>query len=235
MKIKVGLSIAIFMSIAQICLAKEFEGILKYKMNTKKTEMLITYYFKDMKVYMEYELPGKKKLNKTTRTVVDYKAKKAYIIMDERKQYRVQDLNLKEMKQVIEKEREQKGFVKTGRTEKILGYECEEYRSKYLKGEIEIWVTSSLGPLAGFYGLGKDSENSVWEQFLSSKGYLPLRILDTQSSGKESTHLEAIEVTQKNLPAALFEIPKDYQFFDPPQIFNKKELLKKIIGAAAKQ
>ena len=125
--------------------------------------------------------------------------------------------------------------MKTGRTEKILGYACEEYLSKHKKGETEVWVTAALGKLSGFYWGEKDAEKSVWQKHLASKGFFPLRIVDRKSAGNEAMRMEAASVTPKSLPDSLFEIPKDYRNIELPKFLNMKEVMKGVVGAVSKE
>ncbi|OGR84850.1 MAG: hypothetical protein A2901_04060 [Elusimicrobia bacterium RIFCSPLOWO2_01_FULL_54_10] len=225
MRLKLGLILA-FLLAGQTCWAKDFEGIIKYKIAAKKDDMTFTYYIKGMKTVMEWESSGKRKSDPRMKTIADFKAKKAYTLMHEQKQYMVIDMDRKDIQEKVDKAQDERDFVKTGRKEKILGYACEEYISKYKDGETEMWLTDSLGKMSGFYWSDKEKGRSAWQKHLADKGFMPLRIVDRKTGGKETLRMEAIHAEAKSLSASLFEIPGDYKIMEMPKIPNMKELMK---------
>ena len=120
---------------------------------------------------------------------------------------------------------------KTGRTETILGYLCEEYVTTDGGNTTEMWITDQLGsfaglgggnPMAGMMGGGKrggGSPASGWEQALKSKGgAFPLRVVSRDAKGRESFRLEARKIEPGPLPDSDFAPPAGFQKFSMPQI-----------------
>lgn len=80
--------------------------------------------------------------------VYDMKNQAAVNIMPAQKMYMVIDLKkMKEkMKSKTDNQESDKPIItKTGKTEKILGYNCEQYLIKTNKAESLVWVTKDLG------------------------------------------------------------------------------------------
>jgi hypothetical protein len=110
-------------------------------------------------------------------------------------------------------------LVKTGETEKILGYDCEKYISKSRDTTTELWITDQLG---SFMGLGRNGNPMggrkskavpSWEKDLMDKGGFPMRVISTGKKG-EKFRLEVVSVQKATLPASTFSPPADYQKFD---------------------
>lgn len=116
---------------------------------------------------------------------------------------------------------------KTGRTEKILGYDCEEWLMTDKGESTTLWVTEQLGtfmglgggnPMGGMMGSRKaKTEGSAWEKLLKDKkGWFPLRVTSRDARGKEKFRLEAKKVEPGTLPADLFAPPAGFQKFAMP-------------------
>lgn len=116
---------------------------------------------------------------------------------------------------------------KTGRTEKILGYDCEEYVVTDKGDSTEMWITEQLGsfmglgggnPMGGMMGGRKaKADGAAWENLLKGKkGWFPLRVVSRDGRGKEKFRLEAKKIEPGNLPDDLFAPPADFQKFAMP-------------------
>lgn len=116
---------------------------------------------------------------------------------------------------------------KTGRTEKILSYDCEEYVVTD-KGDVtEVWITEQLGsfmglgggnPMGGMMGGRKaKADGAAWEQLLKGKkGWFPLRVVSRDAKGKEKFRLDAKAIEPGNLSDDLFAPPAGFQKFAMP-------------------
>jgi hypothetical protein len=117
---------------------------------------------------------------------------------------------------------------KTGRTEKILGYDCEEWVNTEADQTTEFWVTDKLGvfpglggggnPLAGMMG-GKPAEpaRAGWENALRNReGFFPLRVVSRDRRGRELFRLETRAVQPGPLADTLFAPPSGFQKLELP-------------------
>ncbi|MBX3738234.1 MAG: DUF4412 domain-containing protein [Candidatus Didemnitutus sp.] len=118
---------------------------------------------------------------------------------------------------------------KTGRTEKVLGYDCEEYVMSDRGQTTEMWITEQLGsfmglsganPMGGMMGGRKaKTEGRAWEQVLKDKkGAFPLRVVGHDAKGKETFRLEAKKIEPGNVPDDLFTAPAGFQKFAMPNM-----------------
>lgn len=116
---------------------------------------------------------------------------------------------------------------KTGRTEKILGYDCEEWLMTDKGESTALWVTEQLGafmglgggnPMGGMMGGRKaKADGAAWEKLLKGKkGWFPLRVVSRDARGKEKFRLEAKKIEAGTLPADLFAPPAGFQKFAMP-------------------
>jgi hypothetical protein len=109
---------------------------------------------------------------------------------------------------------------RTGRTETILGYLCEELRIIDGSTVTEVWVTDKLGTFfsgstSGMPGANR-SQSRAWERAIAGReGFFPLRII-SRSGERESFRMEARSVEPGRLADALFIPPPDYVEFQLP-------------------
>lgn len=118
---------------------------------------------------------------------------------------------------------------KTGRTETILGYPCEEYRSTEGGETTEMWVTDQLGtfmglsggnPMEGMMGgSGKSSPTSGWERALKGQtAAFPLRVVNRDAKGREIFRLEVKKIDPGSLPDSLFVPPAGFEKMNLPMM-----------------
>ena len=116
---------------------------------------------------------------------------------------------------------------KTGKTETILGYKCQQVLVKDQGKVTEIWLADGLGlfmglgggnPMMGGGGRGGSSNANAgkWEQVLKGAGGFPLRVVSRDASGKESFKMEATRITPGPQPDSEFAPPADYQKLSIP-------------------
>ncbi len=168
-------------------------------------------------------------------TIMDMKKLEMLVLMSEQKMYMVMP-----MKQTIEKaaakaEYKDPEIEKTGRTETILGYKCDEYISKEKNSTTEIWIAEGLGAFMGLgengggggmgamFGGGKKKGAGGWEEKFKGKPGFPLRVVSRDNKSKETFRMEATKIEPGSLPASLFLPPSDYEKFQMP---NMGDMLK---------
>lgn len=106
-------------------------------------------------------------------------------------------------------------LVKTGKTETILGYVCQEYTAQDANGSAEIWATQGLGTFVGMGG-GPGAPRSGWESELSSGGFFPLRTVQHDAAGAVKMKMTATAINPAPLADALFAPPPDFKKFAMP-------------------
>jgi hypothetical protein len=151
-------------------------------------------------------------------------------LMPEEKMYMVMP-----MKKALDKAAEQAekhpdsnlDVERTGKTEKILGYSCDQIlvTDKDKKTVTEMWIATGLGAYmapgaggggGGMFGGRKSAASAKWEEVLKGKGGFPLRVVTKNSANKEIYRMEATKVEPGAQPDSLFVPPADYQKFEMP-------------------
>ena len=110
---------------------------------------------------------------------------------------------------------------KTGKTETILGYKCQQFLVKEKNSTTEMWLAEGLGTFLGLGGgnpMGGrgGAAAAKWEQVLKGTSGFPLRVVSHDATGKESFKMEATRVTPGPQPASEFLPPEGYQKFAMP-------------------
>ncbi len=182
----------------------DFEGVVKFKVDSEGNSQTINYMVKDGSFKME--VPGE-----ASGSVI-MKDGKMLILMPEQKMYMETPINLSDR---FEKDMDEKEInpdniedFKTGKTKEILGHEAEQYIYSDDDNEVEVWVAKDLGTLSFFSNpMQKKSE---WQNKLDALNYFPLLMIAKNKKGKEVTRFEVVELEEKSLPADMFEVPADY-------------------------
>jgi hypothetical protein len=124
---------------------------------------------------------------------------------------------------------------RTGKTETILGYKCDEIVVKDKGSVTEMWVATDLGTFMGLGGGpgggggmgamfgggrkgGGGGAGAKWEEVLKGKGGFPLRVISHDAGGKETFKMEATKIEPGTLPDSLFVPPPGMQKFNMPDM-----------------
>jgi hypothetical protein len=112
---------------------------------------------------------------------------------------------------------------KTGKTETILGYKCQQVLVKDKDAVTELWLAGGLGAFMGLGGGGnpmaggpRGGNAAKWEKILKGTSGFPLRVISRDPAGKETFRMEATRVTPGPQPDSEFAPPADYQKFAMP-------------------
>ncbi|MEK6754785.1 MAG: DUF4412 domain-containing protein [Bacteroidota bacterium] len=186
---------------------KAFEGVLEYKLQTSDRVQIFNYLIKDERVRVE----AADREETPPIIIVDYSFKKTFYILPHREQY-VELGGLQESAAEQQTE-EQAGVERTGETDEIEGFTCDQLLVKTETGEIEIWATKELGTAGTFYTVTNEPPASLtpWQNVILSQGYFPLRTILKNDEGDELTRFEVSSVKKKSLSESLFRHPTDYE------------------------
>ncbi len=167
--------------------------------------------------------------------IFDGPAKKAYVVMDAKKEAILIDLNKtgEHMKTIAPPSRPSMPgkpaapakpppkITKTGKTDKVAGYECElwDITDESSKGQMCIaeegisWFSIPMSGAPAEY---------AWMAELTDGKHFPLRFIGYDKAGTETGRIEVTKIDKKSEPDALFEVPAGYtvrtleQMFQPP-------------------
>lgn len=105
---------------------------------------------------------------------------------------------------------------KTGKSQKVLGYLCEEWMMTEGDEVTSIWGTSKLGGIydglmKSFKKISRESENHMegWESALAQMRIFPLKVVRSEA-GKVKSSQEVTKIKTGSVPAATFEAPAGY-------------------------
>ena len=189
--------------------AGTFEGVIHVQTREKKGELV--YYLKGHRMRTEFQ-GGEFKGHTPPYGIMDWENKTMLSVMPDRRMYMT--INLKE--RISPAKRDDYTVTKTGRTQTIAGYRCEEWLVKSKHDESEVWV-SDVGRFAGFSDNWNRSRMSPWEREMANKGYFPFRVVELEK-GKEQPIMEVVKVEKKGLSDSLFHVPAGYSQFKMPSL-----------------
>ena len=105
--------------------------------------------------------------------------------------------------------------VKTGKHEKILGYDAEEWRIETDQGTVDSWIAKGVGIAPGMLaGPMSRGPRLPGEDEMLKEGGFPLRSIFSDAEGHESVRMTVTAIERKALSDALFKPPEGWKKFD---------------------
>ena len=198
--------------------ADAFEGRLTLAITSgKEPAQVINYAIKGSAMRIDLEI-GK---GESFASILNFERNEMLVIMTAQHMYMTMPLGAIETKVHKTVGKSSATLEKTGKTETILGYSCEQWLIKDQSNTTEAWVAPGFGNFMGLGGgnpMGGKRQVSAWEAELKGKGGFPLRVIERNASGKEISRLEATKIEPGSLPAGHFEPPAGFQKFDMPNL-----------------
>jgi hypothetical protein len=205
-----------------------FEGKVSFAMTSDKGRTQnMSYAMKAQKLRMDFTTEKQQ-----MSTIMDMAKLEMVMLMPERHMYMVHSIE-KPVEQAVAKEGESTADIeRTGKTETILGYKCDQILVKDKGTVTELWVASDLGMFMGLSGGnpmggggmfggrkgGGGAAGAKWEEVLKGKGGFPLRVVSHDAKGKETFKMEVTKIEPGAQPDSLFVPPEGYQKFDMPNL-----------------
>jgi len=108
-------------------------------------------------------------------------------------------------------------IVKTGKHETIAGTDCEDWTVTEANGKhVALCVAQGIS-FFDFTSMGPGgTPPSPWIDELKTQQYFPLRAVDTDASGKETSRMEVTKIEKKAVDDALFAPPAGYRTLAMP-------------------
>lgn len=207
------------LSVLSVRAADEFEGKVNMNMTVGKQVMPVTYYIKGPRTRSEVVMTMDKKGNTMTMiALADWRVNSMSILMPQQKMYMVYDIpdttTDKAEKTIAD-------FKATGRTEKIAGYEAEEYAGISEGKRTEMWLGHGIGKfmMGSNARPGRRPQAAAWEKFMREGNFFPLRIIVRAKEGAaEEMRMEVTTVEKSKQPDSLFVPPADFQKMEMPNM-----------------
>jgi hypothetical protein len=215
---RLGMS-ALLLLLAAAPARAQFEGVLEMKLSTglqdgERHETLMKLFVSKAGIRHETSLPAAVTGGKMVMLFRNDTPDKMYMIFDAKKTYSVIDLGaLKETAENIQSETPV--TVKKLGQEKILGYDTQHVQINYEGSQTELWTSKELLDFSAYHKLeqrrGGRSSGGAYLKALRESGAdgFPLRSVFAGEGGSKAV-MEVVKINKQALPAALFEIPKDY-------------------------
>ncbi|HEY1960395.1 MAG TPA: DUF4412 domain-containing protein [Polyangiaceae bacterium] len=94
---------------------------------------------------------------------------------------------------------------KTGKTDTVAGYSCEEWKITEPNGDkTDLCAAKGIS----FPSMGRSAPSWAGEL---GEGFFPLRVVTTDSAGKEKSKMEVTKIEKKTEDASRFEVPAGYK------------------------
>lgn len=202
----------------------QFEGTIEMKMtmsdNGKTHEMLYDISLKDNMTAMISKAKDKDMM---TPGKMIYRGDKQvmWMINDEEKSFL--EISFKDKEGMDDEEgkemmKDQPKIRKTGKTQTILGYSCDEWIAEDDNEVTNIWGTSKLGNIyesftksfSGMSGGKARKKSKGWEDEMFSNKVFPLKVVVSEK-GKVKHSQEVTKIESKKISASMFDVPKNYE------------------------
>ena len=200
------------------CLAGGFEGQVDMKMtqgNSGKSTAM-SYYVKGNKIRVEIDNSDGEALGSG---IMDLKTHQYIAVMDKQKMYMVSQLHPEKFS--YGKDHHFK-MNKTGRSEKILGYSCQEWDYTSDEGSGKIWFAKGIGNWWGTSMAAQSdklspSQKAMVKMVLSEKLF-PMKYEFSKKSGEADGTMEVTRIEKKSLSSGMFKPPAGYKKMEMPSL-----------------
>jgi hypothetical protein len=187
-----------------------FEGVVLFKKGSaaNKLSSNVTMYIKGDRFMADEK--GEKIQQKI---IVDAPKNAIYMVMDKEKM--IMEMP---MEKASAKVSEARLPTKTTKTQKIAGYDCEQWIDKHGGGEVELWTNNQIGRIVipeGPMGAGL-LPSAAMQRLLKQGNYFPFLMVERDRTGKEITRLEVTSVEKKPVEDTVFATPTGYQKMEMP-------------------
>lgn len=203
----------------------QFEGVIDMKMtmfsDEKPKDIFYTISVQDHNLAMTMKgMTETGEKGEKGRFIFRGDSKVLWILSDESKSY--MEISLKDEQKRKRSEKAAKPADlgrRTGKTETILGYPCEEWIVEEKENDevTHVWATSKLGGVyewmmqsmkdAGGPGAADDMEG--WEKDFVARHLFPLKVI-TKEGGKVTQQQEVTRIEKTSVPKSMFEAPEGY-------------------------
>jgi hypothetical protein len=152
--------------------------------------------------------------------IYDGDKKAMIIIMTEQKMY--MEMPIDPTEEISKGESvEPEYFVKTGNSQNVMGYSCDEFEFKNEDKKGQALMTKELGSFL-FMDNPEGGGNSQWQKEIMNEGYFPMLVKEENSSGELETVFKVIDLELMKLDDKMFSAPPGFTKFDMPNMQNMK-------------
>ena len=217
LKIVIALSFLLFFTSSLSFAQDKFQGKVTFEVSDAGQNQQISYFVKGNKFLIQ---PESGEAAGQGSMIYDGDKKSMIIIMTEQKMY--MEMPIDPTDEISNNESaELDYFVKTGNSENVMGYNCDEFEFKDESKKGLALMTKELGSFL-FMDNPEGGGNSQWQNEIMSEGYFPMLVKEENSSGELETVFKVIELELMKLDDNMFSAPPGFTKFDMPNMQNMK-------------
>jgi hypothetical protein len=217
LKIVLALSFLLFFTCSLSIAQDKFQGKVTFEVSDGGQNQQISYFVKGNKFLIQPEdgdAAGQGSM------IYDGDKKAMIIIMTEQKMY--MEMPIDATDEISKSESVGPDyFVKTGNSQNVMGYSCDEFEFKNEDRKGLALMTKELGSFL-FMDNPESGGNTQWQKEIMSEGYFPMLVKEENSSGELETVFKVIELKPMKLDDKMFSAPPGYTKFDMPNMQNVK-------------
>jgi len=216
-KIVIALSLLLFFTSSLSIAQDKFEGKVTFEVSDEGQNQQISYFVKGNKFLIQ---PESGEAAGQGSMIYDGDKKAMIIIMTEQKMY--MEMPIDATDEISKSESVGPDyFVKTGNSQNVMGYSCDEFEFKDEDRKGLALMTKELGSFL-FMDNPEGGGNSQWQKEIMSEGYFPMLVKEENSSGELETVFKVIDLKLMKLDDKMFSAPPGFKKFDMPNMQNMK-------------
>ena len=217
LKIVVVLGLILFFSSSLSIAQNGFQGKVTFEVSDEGQNQQISYFVKGKKFLIQ---PADGEGMGQGSMIYDGDKKSMIIVMTEQNMY--MEMPIDPTEEISKNESvDTDYFVKTGNSQEIMGYNCDEFEFKDEDKKGLAFMTKELGSFLFMDDPG-DPESSKWQKEIMNEGYFPLLVQEENSSGELETVFKVVELQPMDLDDNMFAAPPGFTKFDMPNMQNAK-------------
>ena len=211
------LGLGALLTVGRVMAFGDFEGQVDMKMTHKGSDKSnsIQYLVKGSKLRMQMEgAESKYKVG----SIMDMKKHQVITIMDDKKMYMVTDIHPEKF--TGPKKDHHFSIKKTGHSEIILGYSCQEWDYSSDDSSGKMWFAKGIGNWWGNAMASQSdklpSDQKAMVKTMLSEKLFPMKYQFNDKAGNPTAMMEVTNIEKKSLSSSLFEVPAGYKKMDMP-------------------
>ncbi len=204
-----------FLSVTILTAQNTFEGQVKIKVSSKNHSTDMVYYVKGK----SFKIVAGTENHKESFLV---NGDNFIVLMPEQKMYMEINKNIVEKfrsKMKSQNNTPKENFdinsFKTGKTKKILGYNCEQLKINNKNSSLELWITGELGNFMSMDNPLSQRNSLSWSSYFNNNAFFPMLVISKNKDG-EISKFEVVDVEKKSLSDSVFQPPKDFKKMKMP-------------------
>lgn len=196
----------------QVSHAQRFQGVITFESSGAMAAGTYKYFIKGSKIRMEFSGTEQES---SPPVLMDASTRMVRMLIPDARMFL--EVDLRKDPDLPGESRLKAVLRRTGATEEIAGYPCEQVFANVGDFFMELWLARDIGPFMEF-NLSPDGRNerAVLEQELTLQKLFPLRYISRNRNGQEQTRIEARKVEPRRLEDYLFDLPVGYRKMEMP-------------------